>query len=1331
MSFVAMMQAAEAMEAAMQPEQDEHADEDHAEELHDDGQGIEAPKVKKTRARKPVPCHDLKKMFEAGEKRPTNDVVDVNEFSQPSGGVPLPSPARALASGQSGNLVLSALKIRVSSVQQVSEEGIAPPLRRFASEESTDRLERLILTAPVGLRQLLDAVPLLEAEIPLLESGKALFNRLPSAWLDVTGNNTAMGTRCLFASRRHECSVFEPLKPELMLQVPPGAKEWQLPLDLPGDAARVVEEEAWLLQVHPGRQMLRVLLRPGVLLMRMLRRGRVPAARFVWRVVDSTDGRDAEAEVKEKELENRSTSHAVGEFSILSNLEDAATTQPPNFLQYPLRREQLRSLGWMLVQEQRSTEEPFVTELREAVSCPDAPHWKLEGSLRCEYHNVKGGVLADAIGYGKTACTIGLVDKTKEAPLPTVPPSFRGFVPSRATLVLVPTNLHKQWLSEISKFTGDALKVISVPTCSQLKRLTLKELAEADIVVSTYRLFYSMPYLRRLEELARESSFGFTFPKQKGLGQAGEEWSQAYRSAFEALPGWAAKLGIETGLAPVHSFEGDSEENRNRKSKSKGSKESNAANDAASQAAQATQASQVSQASQKRRRVTGKQAGSSTGSVPQEAHVSDWPAPALQTQYVPLEVFWWKRIVCDEFHELLSRYPPAQVAVELFHADNKWGLSGTPPCQTLAQIRKAAGFLGVQLPQTPADTDKEEPRKVAQEWLDAFVRRNTAELPPLEEEERIVPVRQTVKERALYLALTQQHQLTQELGLTDTQSHDLPQQIKALKDVGQTTCGLLKLCSHFCFSGASDVLTAEDECQKQVALRRERILRAEREIKAQAERAASLAQLIGHFEPLFAKQPDEDNCPHICKESKGVLTARLKFMGVKALGNKAELQKTLLATAEQRSAGTRSFALARGFDAKLASKVSASLYQDTEEGGNAEVEWKKILDTLDADVGLDAAAGRVQEAMKQAVAAFPCQRRDPPARCAKLRKHLGMPQWSGSEEEHSDELAATNWNWRSVRENAQNLQKFLKAWKEDLLCSVQRLQASQAGLQDKLRSLSSFQDTLHASQAEAFEELQDEGSKFAKYGSKIETLVKHTQKIQQADPAAKMICFVQWEDLKRKISSALEEFGVPHHILQGSVWGRQAALRRFQYEDSGPRMLLLSLEESASGTNLTAANHVLIVHPMEAHSQEEAVAFEMQAVGRVRRPGQQKKIHIWRFVTLDTIEQQITEEHQKELWERQAVKIHIHEAAEQDSESELDCDAEADVGEAGNAAHVFEQATQCYMSTDPPMAKGIEEDEEVVIDNKTGETQADVLMGNLSEGCSLEDCEATQRYVLT
>ena len=108
---------------------------------------------------------------------------------------------------------------------------------------------------------------------------------------------------------------------------------------------------------------------------------------------------------------------------------------------------------------------------------------------------------------------------------------------------------------------------------------------------------------------------------------------------------------------------------------------------------------------------------------------------------------------------------------------------------------------------------------------------------------------------------------------------------------------------------------------------------------------------------------------------------------------------------------------------------------------------------------------------------------------------------------------------------------------------------------------------------------------------------------------------------------------MPHACSVTCLWPRAA--RRFQYEDSGPRMLLLSLEESASGTNLTASCHhwdsstgalgayecgesrlqtmcslftrwrqqshddsVCVdgwLCATQAHSQEEAVAFEMQA----------------------------------------------------------------------------------------------------------------------------------------
>ncbi|CAK9062080.1 unnamed protein product [Durusdinium trenchii] len=490
----------------------------------------------------------------------------------------------------------------------------------------------------------MDVVLLLEASLPLQRSGEAILRTLPKSWLDITGNNTALGTRCLFASRRHENSVLAPVL--VVGQIPAAAKEWQMEM-VPSESfiSKVdqQEQQIWAVNIHPEKELLRVMVRPGALLLRMLRRGALlPAARFVWRLQDS----HAEEEAK-------APSASVGEFSILSNLEDPATTQPPHFVEHPLRREQLRSLGWMLNQE-RPEKEAFATELRDTELCPDAAHWRLEGSLRCEYLGVRGGVLADAIGYGKTACTIGLIDKTKDVqpdlvsdlavwkpeqpktgltddlPMPRVPMPYRGFVPSRATLVLAPSNLQRQ-------FTGPAFNVLSVPTCTQLKRLSMslgsaylqhrqhlrKDLAEADVVVATYRLFYSAAYLERLEELARESLLGFTFPKKGDAGSfAGALPScQAYRQAFEALPTWSARrLGLEADEAVM------------------------------------------------RRDLQELQESSFT-----LHHDLQEPMTLDQQHFVPLEAFWWRRVVCDEFHELLTpRYAPAQVAVELFHGDFKW-----------------------------------------------------------------------------------------------------------------------------------------------------------------------------------------------------------------------------------------------------------------------------------------------------------------------------------------------------------------------------------------------------------------------------------------------------------------------------------------------------------------------------------------------------------------------------------------------------------------------------------------------------------------------------------
>eukprot|EP00747_Dinoflagellata_sp_TGD_P139193 gnl/TRDRNA2_/TRDRNA2_175870_c0_seq5.p2 gnl/TRDRNA2_/TRDRNA2_175870_c0~~gnl/TRDRNA2_/TRDRNA2_175870_c0_seq5.p2 ORF type:complete len:117 (+),score=17.58 gnl/TRDRNA2_/TRDRNA2_175870_c0_seq5:258-608(+) len=61
--------------------------------------------------------------------------------------------------------------------------------------------------------------------------------------------------------------------------------------------------------------------------------------------------------------------------------------------------------------------------------------------------------------------------------------------------------------------------------------------------------------------------------------------------------------------------------------------------------------------------------------------------------------------------------------------------------------------------------------------------------------------------------------------------------------------------------------------------------------------------------------------------------------------------------------------------------------------------------------------------------------------------------------------------------------------------------------------------------------------------------------------------------------------------------------------------------------NLVCAHHVLLVHPMHADKPSEAVAFEMQAIGRVRRQGQKQTVHIHRFVTRDTVEESLARRH--------------------------------------------------------------------------------------------------------
>jgi len=136
------------------------------------------------------------------------------------------------------------------------------------------------------------------------------------------------------------------------------------------------------------------------------------------------------------------------------------------------------------------------------------------------------------------------------------------------------------------------------------------------------------------------------------------------------------------------------------------------------------------------------------------------------------------------------------------------------------------------------------------------------------------------------------------------------------------------------------------------------------------------------------------------------------------------------------------------------------------------------------------------------------------------------------------------------------------------------------------------------------------------FGSKISALVKQLDVIRRA--GEKAVVFAQWQDLIFKIQAALATLGIPAAVLAGGAFDRASVLQRFESPDLP--VLLLSLEDSASGTNMTHASHVLLVHPMVAGSAEEQRAYEAQAIGRVRRWGQRRRVQVYRFVVQDTVE---------------------------------------------------------------------------------------------------------------
>ena len=136
------------------------------------------------------------------------------------------------------------------------------------------------------------------------------------------------------------------------------------------------------------------------------------------------------------------------------------------------------------------------------------------------------------------------------------------------------------------------------------------------------------------------------------------------------------------------------------------------------------------------------------------------------------------------------------------------------------------------------------------------------------------------------------------------------------------------------------------------------------------------------------------------------------------------------------------------------------------------------------------------------------------------------------------------------------------------------------------------------------------------FGTKLANLITYLRESNEHT-----IIFSQWDDLLRRIGHILKENNIPNVFCRGNCYQRDKAIREFN-EDSRIKVIMLSSDSTAAGTNLTKATQVIFIDPIYGNYKFRKDQ-EKQAIGRAHRLGQTSIIKVIRFIIKDSVEDEI------------------------------------------------------------------------------------------------------------
>ncbi|KAL0478714.1 hypothetical protein AKO1_008314 [Acrasis kona] len=577
-------------------------------------------------------------------------------------------------------------------------------------------------------------------------------------------------------------------------------------------------------------------------------------------------------------------------------------------------------------------------------------------------------------------------------------------------------------------------------------------------------------------------------------------------------------------------------------------------------------------------------------------------------------MFQFARIVIDEFTYTSGK---EHSCITTLHANRRWCLSGTPPISNFNAIQSISTFLDIHLgvnhhdPQFDPNASKKQLQQstlserflsfrnvnsrawhlrrhsIAQSFLDQFVRQNIAEIDEIPFHENVIPITLPSAERALYLEL--EHYL-QAMEMTSTslrkkkKDSESDREKRLVESLGSSKSpqeALLKRCSHFQLH--RDDHDVRKSCQVIVEERKKQLVDCERELSTCISECKDLESDIGGFdkdEEHFFKRW------HTTLLTEGVgdrdAFERLKVIldecGITAGGNEKKSKKNKSTKKRNRE------------DKK--SKAVEDLKWDLRERTHVLRKLQKELVGRVRSLRYFTAVRDLQKTSVERGAL--CNVKCPNSSCVYHSKSLSVESICVSS-------CCGHIACRDCMETFAHKQECV-----DPECKA-----------------SARMNNVIKAQSLGVDDEQDLGNYF---GQKISRMVDLIKGIPGDD---KVLIFVQFADLLKKVADALEHYKIKFLTVEGTAINQSTSLSKFQSGGSEKVLLLNVMDEKASGANLTVANHVIFLSPLLTDTKEWYESCETQAIGRVKRYGQRKKVFIHRFITLDTIDVQIYEQNKK------------------------------------------------------------------------------------------------------